>query len=414
MVRARGRGATLLVALLLAGACSDDAAAPPATSTSAPPTEATTTTAVASSDLDHLLERIVALHPDPFHHVEEAELRGLAGADPGDPDQLLVAAMRLANLGAGEGHGGVYPWAQPDLEAWPLHLYDFPDGLRVVAGEGVPIGARLTAVGGTPVAEVVEALRPLVPHDTAATVQSRLPAFAVHPAVLRGLGFDPSTLTWELADGTTATMAPPATVPSDELAELLGLFQDQVPPTLPHDRNEAFATEPLGSTLVVAWNQVQRSSGDVSMTELAESLVAQVASGAVDRIVLDVRHNPGGDIGLAAPLEEAVGRIEADRPGTVRVLIGRGTFSAASYVIARLAAEHDLLLIGEPTGGSSRSYADPEAVDLPRSGIRAYVDTRLYESGEARWEPLVPDVEAVPTFEDWQAGRDPALEAALR
>src|SRR3712207_7392436 len=38
-------------------------------------------------------------------------------------DELLFTVGRLANLGNGSGHGGVFPTDQPDLPAWPLRLY---------------------------------------------------------------------------------------------------------------------------------------------------------------------------------------------------------------------------------------------------------------------------------------------------
>lgn len=399
-----------MVLALVPIACADDDGAGSTTSSS---TNSSTTEQEVVGDLEALAERIDTWHPDPYHAVARDDVEARATADPSDPDELLVAAMALANLGVGEGHGGVYPWSQDGAEAWPIHLYGFPDGLRVVGGSGVPIGARLVAVGDTPIEEVVETVRPLVPHDTEATIDSRLPAYLVFPAVLRGLGFDPDRLTWALPDGSTTVEPSPATVSGEDFRDLLGLFQDQVPPTLPYDRERIFATERLGDAVHVRWNQVQPNDDGSSLSDLADSLVADVASGAVTRVVIDARHNPGGDIGAGAPLERAVREIEATNPGTVRLLVGRGTFSAASFVLAGLIEELDLLVVGEPSGGSSRSYADPRPFDLPTSGIATYINTALYENGAAEWEPIVPDLEVVPTFDDWSAGRDPALAAAL-
>lgn len=363
-------------------------------------------------DIRLLAERIVELHPDPFHHVDRTAFQAGVVEDPADRDELLVAAMRVANLGAGEGHGGVYPWAQPDLEAWPLHLFDFDDGMRLVAGGDLVAGARLVAIGGTPLADVVDAVRPLVPHDTEATIRSRLPAFLVFPSVLRGLGFDTGELTWELPDGTMESKPAPATVPAAALAELLGLFQPQVPPSLPYDRDRSFWSERRGAALYVRWNQAQARDAGTSMAELATALVDAVEEGGVERVVVDARHNPGGEIGSATPLVLAAREIEQLRPGTLRFLVGRGTFSAASYVIAGLVDELDVLVVGEPTGGSSRSYGDPRRVDLPASGIVAFVNTREYVSGVGRWASVEPDIAVPVTWADWSTG-DAALDAAL-
>ena len=406
----------LLCAALLA-ACSDEGrsdqdAAASATSAASPPSDDTTDpTSDDGSELQALAARIVDVHPDPFHHIARVDFEAAADEAPADEDELLVGAMRLTNLGSGEGHGGVYPWEQPTLEAWPIHLYDFPDGLKVVAGTGAPVGAELVEIGGTPIAEVREALEPLVPHDTASTIRSRLPAYLVFPAVLRGLGFDPATLTWETAAGDVSTGPAPEPVSGDAFAELLGLFQAQVPPTLPYDRDRIFWSEQRGEAVYVRWNQVQSQDGGTSLTDLGESLVAAVERG-VGRVVIDARHNPGGEIGAAAGLETAVRKIEASRPGTVRFVVGRGTFSAASFVIARLVAETGVSVYGETSGGSSRSYGDPRLLETT-SGIRVFVNTRLYESGPSEWEGVEPDAVIEPSWDDWEAGRDPVLDAAL-
>lgn len=374
------RRVMLAIALAAAAACSSDAAPTPATTS--------TTVPAAGGDLRHLAAQIVALHPDPFHHLDRAELEARTIDDPSDPDQLLVAAMRLANLGVGEGHGGVYPWAQPALEAWPLHLYD-DGGIRIVGGTtDVSLGSRVVAIGDTPIDEVVERVHPLVPHDNEWTIRARLPAYLVFPAVLRGVGIDPSTLTWEV-DGRTITVPAPTTVTSAELADLLGLFQPQVPPSPPYDHGRRFSVDRRGDAVVVEWNQVQSTDGDLSLSELASALVADVASGEVTSILVDATHNPGGDINRATPLVLAVTEIERSRPGTVTFKVGRSTFSAASHVIANLVAEVGVAVTGEPTGGNQRSYADPRRVELPTSGIVAFVNTREYVSGDGSWGPVV-------------------------
>ena len=408
----RGRAVVTGVWLLVLAACSDSGG-----DGGRAADRSTTSLSVPVGDLALLAERIVALHPDPFHAVSRAELERRAGTDPSDPDRLLVAAMRLANLGVGDGHGGVYPWAQSDLEAWPIHLYDFgSDGLRAVGGDGVPVGSRLLAVGDAPIEDVIAAVEPLVPHDNEWTVRSRLPAFIVFPAVLRGLGFDVDELTWQRPDGTSETVPPPDAVPAAAFAELLGLFQAQVPPSLPYDRDRIFWSEVRGRVLYVRWNQVQRidAASATALSDLATSMVEQVGAGAIDRVVIDARHNPGGEIPAATPLVLAITEIERARPGTVRFLVGRSTFSAASNTVARLREEVDVTVVGEPTGGSNASFADPSRVVLPASRLVAFVDTAPYIAGDRSFGPVEPDVAVELTWADYAAGRDPALDAAMK
>ena len=95
---------------------------------------------VASSrhaDLDGFVRAVETLHPEPFGTIDErrwradvAQVRRRAAAMT--DDEFLVAVARLAVLGDGNGHGGVFPTDQPKLRMWPLRLHEFADGWRVV------------------------------------------------------------------------------------------------------------------------------------------------------------------------------------------------------------------------------------------------------------------------------------------
>ena len=375
-----------------------DASSPSSSSSSTTPSE----------DLRFLATQIAERQPAPHPDRAPQDLD-----DPEDPDELLVAAMRMANLGIGHGHGGVYPWAQRSLVAWPLHMYAFPDGVRVVGGEGLPVGARLMGVGTAGITEVLQAVRPLVPHDNGSTIESRLPAYLAFPAVLRGLGFDPRELTWELPDGTTVTQPPPEPISSESFRELLGLFQAQVPPSLPYDYDVIFSSEQRGRVIYVRWNQVQSTNGSAHMTDFAQSIVSAVEGGTADAVVIDIRHNPGGEVDDAEPLANAVRRLEARRAGTVTFLIGRATFSAASATLADLEIDLDVRTIGETTGGNRGFFSDPVQVTLPGSGIVAFVNTSRFDAGDGREIGIEPDEPVTLSWADYSAGRDSAYEAAV-
>ena len=433
--------ATLLSCAFLLAACSSSSGddtlesttptSPPSTITTTAATTAAPTSAAPdpAADIAYLVDTIHANHPDPFHHQTEAELdervrsaRGAIDAAPGDPDVALVAAALVANLGLGEGHGGVYPWGQAGLSAWELHLYDFDDGIRLVGGDGagVPLGSRLVAIDGVGVDALVAAVEPLVPHDNHQTIRARLPSYLVFPAVLRGAGFDvadAAILTWELADGSRADHPAPPLETADDFRDRLGLIAAQAPPTLPPSaggpryrlhRDEALWFEYVGAdAMYVGWNFVLEISAEV------DALRERLAAGVPRAVVVDVRNNPGGDIGDGIELVQLLADVERAAPGTVRLVVGRSTFSAATHSVADLLGLVDVTVVGEPTGGSPTSYADARRIELPYSGVLAFIDSNLYEADSGNWEPIAPDVAVAITWADVEAGRDPVLDAAL-
>jgi len=73
-------------------------------------------------------------------------------------------------------------------------------------------------------------------------------------------------------------------------------------------------------------------------------------------LVIDLRHNTGGNFLLADRLARGVAR-PASRPHRLFVLTSRDTGSAATVLAARLAVEHGATVVGELSRSSpNRTY----------------------------------------------------------
>jgi C-terminal processing protease CtpA/Prc len=144
---------------------------------------------------------------------------------------------------------------------------------------------------------------------------------------------------------------------------------------------------------------------------------ARIGAGDVDRLILDLRQNPGGDNGTYGPLLRLVQAFAADHPGATTVLTDRVTFSAAANLATEIEQSTDAVFIGEPMGGGLNFWNDVSWVDLRTLPIpmRLAVSTRYWEMSTPDDPRLTiePDVAVPVTAEDYLAGRDPALEAAL-
>jgi C-terminal processing protease CtpA/Prc len=159
--------------------------------------------------------------------------------------------------------------------------------------------------------------------------------------------------------------------------------------------------------LVVCYQHVMESS-----TELVEAIRAAMRERPVDRILLDLRVNGGGEAGGYRELL----RFLASAGVRLEVLIGRLTFSAGTSLVVLLQRQvPGVELVGEPTGGAPNLWADPETVTLPSSRLNVLVASRYFGIGGPDDERLAvgPDLAVPFTAEDYFAGRDPVLEAAL-
>ena len=348
------------------------------------------------------LKAALASHPEPPDVAAAVdELRDRA-AELSD-DRWLVELMRLTAGRDRDGHTGVFPLAQPDLELWPLQLFAFDDGWRVVAA--LPpyeelVGGRVEAVGGLPVERAVEALADLVPRDNDQTVRARVPQLLVAPAVLRGSGLDEGIV----IDGQLVL---PRAVPAEEYARWSGAFYPLVVPRLPPVPETALAASRREDAVVLTYAQVVAASGDTTVRDLA----AAVRASGVRRVVVDLRKNSGGENGSYPPLLQALQELP---DGTVRLLTSRTTFSAATNFVAEVLATTDAVVVGEAMGGAPNMWGDAREHVLPGSGTVVHVATRLWELGGVDLRSSIPpDVEVPVTWADWSQRRDRALEQAL-
>ncbi|HXJ63469.1 MAG TPA: hypothetical protein VNN79_06920 [Actinomycetota bacterium] len=381
-------------------------------------------------DLERLVPSMEAMHPDLFHGISRAWLREeverLEAAVPRlDDDQVMVGVMRIvASVSADgrDGHTGVFVWGTGTypVHSLPLRVWLFPDGAYVVdalpAYQGL-VGSRIDAVAGHPIAGVLAAIDPLVPRDNAETVVLVTPRFVLIPEVLHGLGLltrvGPVALRLTESGGRTRTVDVDP-VPMSEYNEWAGPYGLHLPPgpgPLSLRRTDELEWhERLGSSEYVQYNEVE----PLSLGALRD-LRRACARPGLERIVVDIRRNFGGETHESAPVARI---LEAAHGRGVRIVVitGRNTFSAASLFAARLERTTDATFVGEPMGGSPNLYGNSRDLELPYSGLDVSVATSS-EVGSTPGDPrlsIEPDVRVELTSADYFAGRDPVLAAALR
>ena len=139
----------------------------------------------------------------------------------------------------------------------------------------------------------------------------------------------------------------------------------------------------------------------------------------VEKLVIDLRSNGGGNNQLVEPLVAAIsGHPKLDRRGVLYTLIGRRTFSAAGNLASALERRTKTRFAGEPSGFTPNHYGDAVHLALPRSKIIVRISSRVWRDGgpydHRRWiAPSSRELSPPVTHADHFAGRDPVLEAVL-
>ena len=150
-------------------------------------------------------------------------------------------------------------------------------------------------------------------------------------------------------------------------------------------------------------------------TEVISEIRERAQDDDVERVVIDLRHNSGGDNTTLSPLELALRDPAIDRPGKFFAIIGRVTFSAAANFATDLEGATSVTFAGEDMGGSPNLFGDTRPVTLPDSGQTLRMAARYWERStpDDTRITIEPEIRAELTADDYFAGRDPVLEAIV-
>ncbi len=374
-----------------------------------------------------MVEGLRREHRNPFHTVSpeafDKNVRALTMRIPSLANHEIVVELARLVASIGDGHT-VFRLAEfSGFRRYPINLYRFSDGLcvRAVASEHeAGVGARLLAIEGTSVHDAYEAMRPLVSRDNEMGMAVVAPAYLEIPEILhaRGVISDPerAVFTVQLPGGVVKTLSlkPTPTLPAGMVDAGDGATAPQ-PLWLRQPEANWYEYLPDNRALYVAYNLV-RDDTDERLETFFDRVFALIQQEAVDRLILDIRLNGGGNNLLNRPLIHHLIRCDRiNRWGSLFAIIGRRTFSAAMNLAVDLERHTRILFVGEPTGASPNHYGEHGVVVLPHSGLEISISTLWWQYSapfdDRPW--IAPDIPIWIRSEDYASNCDPAMDAVL-
>jgi hypothetical protein len=343
-------------------------------------------------------------------------------------DQMLVELSRLMTM-LGDGHSAIYaPADESPLEfvsgSLPVLFYLFDDGLHIVDGVGDArrwIGAKVLRFGTLPAEEVLARLDEYVHHDNPQTHKWLGVHFALRRRIVlyqvMGVTDHPNQVTLELQErhGRVSRVTfrgddsefPRRLRPQPE-ATAAPLWLRDI------DRNYWTTSLPELHALYWQFNRVRDLPDGPTIAQFADSLRSQLETMQARYLIVDVRHNNGGNTNLIRPLLRSMTWWEQDQPGRrIFVIMGRNTFSAAQNFISRVEQWTDAVFVGEPSSSRPNFTGEETALVLPYSRVRGSISNRHWQNAgpddDRPW--IAPQVPITLSSGDYFADRDPAMEA---
>ncbi|MFT7487505.1 MAG: hypothetical protein ACI9F9_003366 [Candidatus Paceibacteria bacterium] len=159
-----------------------------------------------------------------------------------------------------------------------------------------------------------------------------------------------------------------------------------------------------------------RNAPQESIREFSARLRTSLLDSGSTRLIIDVRHNNGGNNSLVRPLVRTLIEFEMRSPEhQIFVLKGRNAFSAAQNFINRVERWTDATFVGEVSSSSPNFVGEENEFMLPFSRVHGSL-SNLYWQDSDPWDDrqwIEPDLPVVLTAENYIDGVDPALELVL-
>ena len=315
----------------------------------------------------------------------------------------------------------------------PLYTHNYKDGVYIHGAHKTYealVGAKILEVEGKPIAEVLEAIYPVVPVENEQFFKAYGGIYLVIPEVLHAQGITETLknkITFKLEkEGKTFTTVVTAGEPKHgHLAygevkpdsDWVGARDQSESPYYLKNLEKIYYFEylPNEKAVYVRHSQIQDEPSE-NIPTFYKRLFEFIDNNEVEKLVLDVRLNGGGNNYKNKPI--VTGIIEhkkINQIGKFFVIIGRRTFSACQNLVNELDNYTNAIFVGEPTGENINFYGDNRRVELPNSKLPVYLSFAWWQD-KPQWENAdytVPHLAVEPTFAEYSANEDPVLETAL-
>ncbi len=391
-------------------------------------------------DLDVLARELPARHPNPFFRITSAQWDSAVGAVRArlpelDANAWAVEVQKLVAR-IGDAHTSVFPLTDParTIRFYPVEYYHFDDGLfvrRTTPEHANIVGARVLRIGNVDIEAALAAAGEMVAHENEWWLRAWAPLYLTIAESVDGLGLvdDMERLPVVVdRDGERVTvhLSPMSPADRDGHNPLAAVDRSNWIDMRDAPREPRWTRNPElvywheydvdTKTLYVSYRAVVSAPRGPSNSEFWDQVFDTADHNSVDRFIIDIRENSGGNGFLNRSLIKRILRRPAlDRADVLYVIIGRKTFSAAQQLTNNLEWWTNATFVGEPTGQRPSQYGDHEQLVLPESHITVNISTVFHQAPNVFDDrtAIAPDIYTPLTSDDYRRGIDPAMTAAI-
>jgi hypothetical protein len=184
-----------------------------------------------------------------------------------------------------------------------------------------------------------------------------------------------------------------------------------------------FETIPSRQAIFFQYNRSQNKQDAETLHKFGERLLNALDNPELKTLVVDLRFNTGGDLGIARDLMESLKKKVAGKGLRANVLIARSTFSAGISHAVQWKESGSVTFAGETCGDELDTFSEGGNLVLPNSKLTVHYANGFHGYSKVEYpqyqpyyldmnvDNLNPDIRAQLSSADYFSGKDPVLDA---
>lgn len=381
-------------------------------------------------DIGYLEKRIKELHYSPHHAISKAdfskEMQDIKASIASLSDEEIIVKLMRVVGSLGNGHNLIIP-TSPKKGAFkklPIQFYHFNDGIFIIdAEEGLKqwIGYKVEFVENTPIEEALQKTNAVNARDNDMQTLWLGPYYLGLPDVLKDLGIikntDQVTITLSDVSGNIQKVKMNPISWNFTGFPKLSKLKDNPQPLFLSKTEDPYWYKilPQQNAIYVQFNIVTEKK-EQSLKDFNIELRNRIKQNNTQHLILDIRHNHGGNGSILPPMLKTIINFEVMHPdGTVFVLMGRETFSAAQNLLTDITKYTNAILVGEPSGSKPNHIGEAGWFKLPYSGLMGLISTQFHQTSKAedhrKW--IAPHIPVGLSSTEYFTGNDKAMTTIM-
>ncbi|XMB86011.1 hypothetical protein RJG79_11505 [Mycoplasmatota bacterium WC44] len=383
-----------------------------------------------SEDIEYLVKTLEERHKNVYHTISKEELRNEVEAFKTDIENLSDTGklLRIKTIVAKIGDAHTFVGNEKAENWFPIVINQFEDGYYVgVTTEEYEeiIGLRLVEINGVRIDVILEMISGIISYDniyglmTKATLYYRCADYLKYFGIIDNV--ESALFKFENNNGDYIEIdidsynykkSPTNWI---HIAEKYSKVNDML--IMRNFNNNYWYDFNLEDKLVYLQYNICRIDENKPIEEFTAEVLRTLRGNNVDKMIIDLRFNRGGDSRILEPLIRGVAsNDDINQEGKLFVAISNKTNSSAvlnSLLIKKLT---NATFIGQPTGGKPNHYGEVLMFTLPNSNIKIYYSSKFFKVIDTDEDALYPDIQINRTsykFEDFLEGIDPIMEKIL-